>query len=129
MENCEGCVEPLQVIETGWGSENESALLRDLLARNKKSVRGRNSRARLTAYKHRLHALRCDYANARLRVLELEEQWAQAQLQIQQMQATRVWRMRERYHGWRQTISGWLRRLRSWGVRRADEECDSCPAP
>jgi hypothetical protein len=136
VENHEGGAEPLQALETGWAAESESALLRDFLTRSKKQA-PRGCRARLHAYKHRLHALRCDYANARLRVLDLEEQLAHSQLVIQQMRSTRAWRMRERYHCWRQTLSQWFRRLRSPGAGRtnerlaspADEVRGSCPVP
>jgi hypothetical protein len=83
--------------------------------------------ADLNAYKHRLQALRCEYAGARLRGLELEEQLAEARLRILHLDATltqiyasRFWKVRERLHAsplwkikegcarcWR-TVSRWL---------------------
>jgi hypothetical protein len=129
--------EPLQAIETGWGPKVESALLMELL----KGSLGLPSSfaelnevhvdpsplADLNAYKHRLQALRSEYAGARLRGLELEEQLAEARLRIldldttlAQIYASRFWKFRERLHAsllWKikngcarcwQTVSRWL---------------------
>ncbi|HEY7426969.1 MAG TPA: hypothetical protein VH682_22230 [Gemmataceae bacterium] len=129
MENGEVCLEQLQAIETGWGPESELALLRDLLTRSPGCAdpldvpNDPNSLARFNAYKHRLHALRCDYVNARLRVLDVEDRLTQSRLRgqqlenhvkfleatLDQMRATLTWRVRERCRHWWWTISEWLR--------------------
>ncbi len=123
MENSEEYLARLQVIETGWGPQSESALLRDLLTQSPQLTGGH---ARLNAYKHRLHALRRDYVNAHLRTLDLEDQLSQARLQIQrlearvqhlsgtleQMRARLVWKVVERCRRWRRIIAVWLRRAR-----------------
>ena len=129
MENGEGCLEQLQAIETGWGPESESALLRDLLAQSLEIADPLevpsypNPLAGFNAYKHRLHALRCDYVNARLRVLDVEDQLTQSRLRgqqlenhvkfleatLEQMRATLTWRVRERCRHWYRTVSEWLR--------------------
>ncbi|MGH7174517.1 MAG: hypothetical protein ACRELG_29980 [Gemmataceae bacterium] len=128
----EFCLEQLQVIETGWGPKVESALLMDLLKQSlglSKSLADptevridRTPLASLNAYKHRLHALRCEYADARLRGLELDEQLAEANLRIlrlearvqhldgtlQQIYATRFWKVKERCARCWRAISRWL---------------------
>lgn len=127
MENGEECLKQLQVIETGWGPEGESALLRDLLTPSQGAASGR---ARRNAYKHRLHALRRDYVNAHLRTLELEDQLSQARLQIlrlearvqhlsgtlEQMRARLVWKVVERCRRWRRLVPIWLRRIRQTSI-------------
>lgn len=129
--------EPLEAIETGWGSKVESALLMELL----KGGLGLppslddpteihidpSPLADLHAYKHRLQALRCEYAASRLRESELEEQLAEAHSRIRHLDATlaeiygsRFWKIRKRWHAsrlwkfkegcaryWR-TVSRWL---------------------
>lgn len=129
--------EPLQAIETGWGPKVESALLMELL----KGSLGLppslddstevpidpSPRADLHAYKHRLQALRGEYAASRLRESELEEQLAEAHSRIRHLDATlaeihgsRFWKVRKRLHAsrlWKikegcarcwQTVSRWL---------------------
>jgi hypothetical protein len=138
VENSEGRLDQLQAIETGWGPESESALLRDLLARNPELAdplevhNDPNLLARFNAYKHRLRALRCDYANARLRVLDVEDQLAQSRLRgqqlenhvkfleatLEQMRATRTWRVREQCRRWYRMVSEWLRIRRVRGKER-----------
>ena len=126
------CLEQLQAIETGWTPKVETALLRDLL----KQALGRpqsladpteaqNDRAflaSLNTYKHRLHALRCEYADARLHGLELEDQLGEARLRIlrlearikhldatlEQIHASRVWKVRERCARCWRAVSRWL---------------------
>lgn len=136
-EDSEAGREPLQAIETEWGSKAESALLMELL----KGSPGLppsfadltevhidpSPLADLNAYKHRLQALRREYAGARLRGIELEEQLAEARARIlyldttlAQIYASRFWKARERLHAsliwkikegcarcWR-TVSRWL---------------------
>jgi hypothetical protein len=125
--------EQLQVIETGWGSEVESALLAELLQRSLRLDLNRadpteiqnedNPLARMNAYKHRVHSLRCAYADARLHGIELEEQLAETHLQVQRLQAqihhlqgtleqiyaTRWWKFRERGARCWRTLLKWLR--------------------
>jgi hypothetical protein len=143
VENGEECLKQLQAIETGWVSEGESALLRDLLTPSHGS-------ANRNAYKHRLHALRRDYVNSHLRTLDLEDQLSQARLRIlrlearvqhlsgtlEQMRARLVWKMVERCRRWRRMVPVWLRHLRRLGRSKnertassADEVCGSCPLP
>ncbi|HEY7158414.1 MAG TPA: hypothetical protein VH575_31005 [Gemmataceae bacterium] len=145
MENGEECLKQLQAIETGWASEGESALLRDLRTPSHGPSDGRADR---NAYKRRLHALRRDYVNAHLRTLDLEDQLSQARLRIlrlearvqhlsgtlEQMRARLVWKVVERYRRWRRMVPVWLRHLRRLGrsknkrtVSPADEVCGSCP--
>jgi hypothetical protein len=131
-EDGELCLEQLQAIETGCGPKNESTLLMDLLKRSPGLAQGLadptevhtppNPLARVNAYKHRLHALRCDYVNVSLRALELEEQLAETRLQIlrlearvqhldttlQQIYASRFWKVKERCARCWRTISRWL---------------------
>jgi hypothetical protein len=140
VDSGEECLEQLQAIETGWGPESESALLRDLLSRSSGLAdplevhNYPNPLASFNAYKHRLHALRCDYVNARLRVLDVEDQLTQSRLRglqlenhvmfleatLEQMRATLTWRVRERCGHWYRTVSEWLR-LR--GIRGKERNC------
>lgn len=131
-ENEEPCLEQLQAVETGWGPRGESALLMDLLKRNLGLAESLadptevqtdpNPQAILNGYKHRLHALRCEYADARLRGIELEEQLAEANLQIlrlearlkhlgttlEQIYASRFWKVKERCARCWRTVLRWL---------------------
>jgi hypothetical protein len=126
------CLEQLQAIETGWGPRVESDLLMDLLKRSlgltesqadpTEVQHDRNPLASLNAYKHRLHALRCEYADARLRGIELDEQLAEAHLRILRLEArvkhldttlehiyaARFWKVRECCARCWRTISRWL---------------------
>jgi hypothetical protein len=96
-EDAQGCLEQLQVIETGCGPEVESAALRDLLTRSAglrdsladpiEAHTYPNPFAGANAYKHRLHALRCEYVQTRVRALELEEQLAHARLLIASLES------------------------------------------
>lgn len=89
--------EQLQAIATGCGPEGESALLMDLLTASPGLARSLadpleahtacNPLALVNSYKHRLHSLRCEYAQAQLRLLEAEEQLAEARLQILDLKA------------------------------------------
>ncbi|MHB1423425.1 MAG: hypothetical protein ACYC3I_09580 [Gemmataceae bacterium] len=127
----EQVLEQLQAIETGYGPQVESALLLEHLKRGlglapsltdpTEAHDFPNPLARINAYKHRLHALRCDYANARLRTIELEEQLAEARLRIlrletrvkhldnvennlQQIYESSWWKVKERFSRWFQRI-------------------------
>jgi hypothetical protein len=107
----EPCPEPIHLLETGSGPRIETALLKELLARNPHlekwladPTEARNNPdplAGINAYKHRLHALRCENVNLRLRVHELETQ-------LSRMRATRGWQLLEKYRRWRRTVFGWL---------------------
>lgn len=118
--------EQLQAIETGCAPKVESALLMDLLTQSPGLDHGLadaapvpNSLAGVHAYKHRLHALRCEYADARLRALEMEEQLAEARLQILRLEArvqhldgtlgqiyaSRWWKVKERCARWWRMVS------------------------
>jgi hypothetical protein len=127
-EEAGACVEPFQVIATGWGPEVESALLMDLLKRSlADSDATYNGDAVVHAYKHRLHSLRCEYADARQRAAEADEQLAEARLRIlrlearvrhldttlHQIHASRWWKVKEWCaRPWR-IVSRWLGRVRS----------------
>lgn len=105
--------EPIHLLETGSGPRVETALLRELLARSPQlaecladRTETRNNPhplAGVNAYKHRLHALRCENINLRLRVHDLETQ-------LSRMRATRGWQLLEKYRRWRRTVFGWLRK-------------------
>ncbi len=97
----ESGLEPLHLIEAGTLPRVETAMLKDLLARG--SVQ-RPSRAEVNAYKHRLHALRCENFSLRIRIHELETR-------INQMCATRGWKLLEKFRWWRRTVSGWFHPL------------------
>lgn len=131
-ENGELCLEQLQVVETGWGPKGESALLMDLLKRSFGLVESladptevqnvSSPLASLNSYKHRLHALRCEYADARVRGIELEEQLAEANLRIlrleahvkhldgtlEQIYASRFWKVKERCARCWRTVLRWV---------------------
>lgn len=131
-ENRELSLEQLQVIDTGWGPRGESALLMDLLKGSFGLVESLadptevhndpNPLANLNSYKHRLHALRCEYADARVRGIELEEQLAEANLRIlrlearvkhldgtlEQIYASRFWKVKERCARCWRTVLQWL---------------------
>lgn len=131
-EDVELDLEQLHAIQTGWAPKAESASLMDLLKRSlgldqsladpTEIQNGSNPLALRNAYKHRLHALRCEYADARLRGIELEEHLAEANLRIlrlenrikllesmlAQIYASRFWRIKERCaRPWR-TVKRWL---------------------
>ncbi|GEM_PF-3781510 len=97
-DSIQTCLEQLHLIEAGSLPRGETALLRDLLTR---SPAVGNGLAGVNAYKHRLHALRCENINLRRRLYDLETQ-------LNQMRATRGWKLLEKYRRWRQTVSGWF---------------------
>lgn len=128
----ESCLEQLQAIETGSGPKVERDLLVELLARSPGLERGladpsevhnyHNPLAGVNAYKHRLHALRCEYVNVRLRIYDLETQLDQSRYRVEvlekhirfldatleQMCASRAWKLVERCSRWRRSVSRWL---------------------
>lgn len=94
----EPCLAQLHLIEAGILPRAESAMLRDRLAQ---SPQPGLSLAEVNTYKHRLHALRCENFSLRLQIHELEEQ-------LNQMRATRGWKLLEKFRWWRRTVSGWF---------------------
>ena len=94
----EPCRERLHLIEAGITPRVETAMLRDRLAQSPEQGPGL---AGLIAYKHRLHALRCENFSLRLQIHALETQ-------INQMRATRGWKLLEKIRWWRRTMSGWF---------------------
>jgi hypothetical protein len=125
----------LHAVETGWTPAAESTLLMDLLTRSPGLSQSlsdptevqddQNPLVRVNAYKHRLHALRCEYVHAHLQTLDQGAQLAESRLRIarleerikhlegtlEQMQATRVWRAAVTCNRWRRTVSQYLRRI------------------
>lgn len=103
--------EAIHLLETGSGPRIETALLREMLARDPhlakcladptETPNHPHPLAGVNAYKHRLHALRCENVNLRLRVHDLETQ-------LSRMRATRGWQLLEKYRRWRRTVFGWL---------------------
>ena len=77
LEDGEGWLERLHVIETDWGPKVERSLLVDLLNRSTGFAQSladpvevrnyQNPLASLNAYKHRLQAIRCEFVSAYLR--------------------------------------------------------------
>jgi hypothetical protein len=128
------CLDQLQAIETGCGPKVETALLTELLARSPGLAPSlvdpaevhnyHNPNAAVNAYKHRLHGLRCEYASARLRIYDLETQLDQSRYRalvlekqvqfldavLEQMRASRGWKLVEKCSRWRRIVSTWLRR-------------------
>lgn len=104
--------EPIHLLDIGCGPRVETALLREMLARNPQLAKcladptetpnNAHPHAGINAYKHRLHALRCENVNLRLRVHDLETQ-------LSRMRATRGWQLLEKYRRWRRIVFGWLR--------------------
>jgi hypothetical protein len=127
--------ERLQILETGCGPRVDTALLVDLLSRSpglEKSlvdpveVHGYpNPLAAVNAYKHRLHALRCEFVNVRLRMHDLETQLNQSRYRnevlekhvrfldatLEEMQASRAWKWVEKISRWRRIMAGWRERF------------------
>lgn len=101
----------IHLLETGSEPRFETALLRELLARSPQLAKcladstepldSRHPLAGINAYKHRLHALRCENVNLRLRVHDLETQ-------LNRMRATRGWQVLQKYRRWRRIVFRWL---------------------
>lgn len=131
-ESSDPILERLHVIETGSGPRVETTLLTDLLKRHLgldqvltdplEVQLYHNPLASINAYKHRLHALRCEYVNARMRIYDLETQLDQSRYRVEvlekhvrfldgtleQMRASRGWQLVEKCSRWRRIVSGWL---------------------
>lgn len=106
-------MDQFQAMATGWAPAVDVGLLTDLLAQELGDAAGELAEeidgASVSALKHRLHALRCDYAEASRRATEAEEQLAEARLRIlrlearvqhldttlQQIHASRWWKLKE----------------------------------
>ncbi|MHB1422053.1 MAG: hypothetical protein ACYC3I_02420 [Gemmataceae bacterium] len=122
------------MIETGSGPSVEMDLLTRLLAGSPGLAMSladpvevhnyHNPNAAVNAYKHRLHGLRCEYVNARVRIHDLETQLDQSRYHrevlekqvrflentLEQMRASRGWKLVERCSRWRRSTTGWFRR-------------------
>jgi len=131
----EAVLEQLQIIEMGCGPKVESALLVDLLSRSPGLEESlvdpaevhsyANPLAGVNAYKHRLHALRCEFVNVRLLLHELETQLEQSRYRnevlekhvhfvdatIEEMRASRAWKWAEKCSRWRRIAAGWRERF------------------
>lgn len=110
-EIIEPCLEQLHLIEIGSGPRIETTLLRERLARSPglgqeladptEIQNYSHPLAGVNAYKHRLHALRCENIYLRVRLQELETQ-------LEQIRASRGWKLLEKYRRWRRTVGSWL---------------------
>jgi hypothetical protein len=129
----EACLQQLQAIETGSAPKAEFALLVDLLTRSPgltatladpTEVRNyHHPLASVQAYKHRMHALRVEYAQAQQRIHDLEIQLDQAHYHIEvlrkhvqfldatleRMRASRAWKTAEKCSHWLQRFVTTLR--------------------
>jgi hypothetical protein len=134
-EACEPGLEQLQVIETTSGPKVERSLLVELLTRSPGLAQSlgdpqevhnyHHPLAGVNAYKHRFHALRCEFVNTRLRTVELEQQLARSQERVErlenhiqfldhtltQMHASRAWQWAERLSRWQRSLVDGLGRL------------------
>ena len=90
-------LEDLQLVETGSIPRVETALLRDALMRRPEREPGFTE---ANTYKHRIHALRNENCSLRLRIQDLATQ-------LDQMRATRGWKLLEKIRGWRRTVLEW----------------------
>ncbi|HEY7426605.1 MAG TPA: hypothetical protein VH682_20385 [Gemmataceae bacterium] len=122
-------LELLQVIETDGCPQAELALLRDLLhSADPTELRNYpDPLADLGACKHRLQAMRCEYISARVRAEELEEELKKSrydvgrlekhtqflQSTLDQMRASRAWRLVEKCNRLRRTVSRLFQRGRT----------------
>jgi hypothetical protein len=131
----EAWLERLHVIETDCGPKVERSLLLDLLNRSTgfaqsslDPVEARNDQnplASLNAYKHRLQAIRCEYVSAHLRAETLEARLAESRSAIQQLErdieflrftldqmlASRAWKLLETCSQWRRWASQLVGRI------------------
>jgi hypothetical protein len=129
----EASLEKLEAIATGTAPQVEMALLTELLTRSPGLAQGladphethnyQHPLAGVNAYKHRLHALRCEFVNTRLRAVELEEQLTNARERNQRlenhvafledtlthMRQSRAWQWAERFSRWGRTLRGWIK--------------------
>jgi hypothetical protein len=113
VTSAEPCLEQLHAIETGSGPKVEMALLLELLKESPGLEQSlvdptevhnyHNPLASINAYKQRLHAIRCEYVDLRMR-LEAE---------LGQVRASRMWRVANEFNRWRQILRqyfGWFRK-------------------
>ena len=124
-------LEQLQVLETGCGPKVETTLLMHLLSQSPDLDRSLvdpaelhgypNPLAAINAYKHRLHALRCEFVNVRLSLHERETQLHQSRYRnevlekhvqfldatLEEMRASRAWKWVEKCSRWRRIVAGW----------------------
>lgn len=134
-EDDEPGLELLQAIETDSSPRVERVLLRELLQRSPGLLPNlvdptevhnyQSELAGVSAYKHRLQAIRCEYINARIRAEDLETQLKQSRYElhclqkhiefldaiIHQMRASRGWKLVEKCSQLRQTVSRLVGRL------------------
>lgn len=132
----EAFLEQLQVLATGSGPKVETALLLDLLSQSPGMDKGLvdpaelhgypNPLAAINAYKHRLHALRCEFVNVRLSLHELETQLTQSRYRnevlekhvrfldatLEEMRSSRAWKWVQKCSRWRRIVTAWCERLR-----------------
>lgn len=117
----------LQVFPMGDGPEIDSAALLEALTPLPENPppAAPTAAAQLSAYKHRLQAIRSEYVHVHLRAIELDEQLAEARLQIARlenarqylddqlhsMRQSRAWQIAARYIHWRQAIAEWFQRI------------------
>jgi hypothetical protein len=125
----------LQAIETGSSPQVESALLRELLQRSPAMLPSlvdptevhnyQSALAGISAYKHRLQAIRCEYMRARIRAEDLEIQLKESHYEIGclqkhieyldgiigKMRASRGWQLVEKCSRLRQSVSRLVGRL------------------
>lgn len=107
-EESSTCLEQLQAIETGSGPKVETELLFELFKRSPGLEQSlvdptevhnyHNLLASVNAYKHRLHAIRCEYVDLRMR-LESE---------LNQVRASRMWRLANELHRWGKLLRNYL---------------------
>ena len=125
----ESGLELLQAIEMDSCPQAELALLRQLLHRaDPTDLRNYpGPLADLSACKHRLQAMRCEYISARVRAEELEVELKKSRYEVgrlekhtqflqstlDQMQASRAWRLVEKCSRLRQTVSRLFQRGRT----------------
>lgn len=122
----ETCLEQLQVIETGSGPKVETALLLESLKRSPGLEQSlvdpvevhnyHNALADINAYKHRLHAIRCEYVELRMR---LESELVQVRMRLEselaQVRASTMWRLANEFHRWRKLLVQYIRSFRRRG--------------
>lgn len=128
-------LEVLQAIETGSSPQVDRTLLRELLHRSPGLLPNlldptevhnyQSALAGISAYKHRVQAIRCEYLHVRIQNEELEKQLMQSRGEIErlqrhveyldaiihQMQASRGWKLVEKCSRLRQTVSQRVERL------------------
>lgn len=124
-------LQQFQLIETACGPKAERDLLFEVLSRSPGLTQSltdptevhnyHNPLASVNAYKHRMHALRCEYVTLRLRNDDLETQVSELarhirflEATLEQMRASRGWKLVEKCSQWRRSARRWLQRLPGW---------------